>query len=237
VVICNPFGQEYLRAHRSLLQLADRLGAAGFHVLRFDYFGCGDSAGEEDEGRLERWVRDAALAVEEIEALSAVPKVALVGLRLGATLAARLATRQPGVEHLVLWDPVLDGRDYLEELTAADDVWMREHARVRPGRVPQQPQRLGFPLPDALRDEIMAADANVLAGGLAGHTLLLATEGGSGEASRIQVAAAAASGHVELESVPGPPVWLRGEADGLASALVPVEAIDRITAWLARKCA
>jgi len=38
-VLCPPWGQEYLRAHRSIAQLANTLATAGVHVLRFDYSG------------------------------------------------------------------------------------------------------------------------------------------------------------------------------------------------------
>ena len=52
VVLCHPWGQEYLHAHRSLRKLGDLLAAAGFDVLRFDYFGTGDSAGDLPEASL-----------------------------------------------------------------------------------------------------------------------------------------------------------------------------------------
>ena len=46
VVLCNPMGQEAVRVHRMYRVLADRLNRAGLHVLRFDWFGSGDSAGD-----------------------------------------------------------------------------------------------------------------------------------------------------------------------------------------------
>ncbi|MDE2122022.1 MAG: alpha/beta hydrolase, partial [Betaproteobacteria bacterium] len=62
VLICNPFGQEAIRAHRFLRVLSERLSASGFDVLRFDYFGTGDSAGTEAEADLDTWVRDIGMA-------------------------------------------------------------------------------------------------------------------------------------------------------------------------------
>src|SRR4029077_14090262 len=193
-----------------------RLSAAGFHVLRFDYFGCGDSAGEDHEGRLQRWRADIAAAIEEIEALSSSSRVALVGLRLGATLAPSAAP--PSVQRRLLWDPVLDGRRYLAEMTAAHDVWMREHARVRTDRGPQPTpdQRLGFPLPPALRAEIEAVEPGHLR---AARALLIATEGDEPDPRWGQDAPA---DRLERVRVPCAPVWSRG-GDGMEGALVPVE--------------
>jgi alpha/beta superfamily hydrolase len=52
VVLCNPIGDDLVRAHRPLRHLAERLASAGFAVLRFDFDGTGHSAGSErDTGR------------------------------------------------------------------------------------------------------------------------------------------------------------------------------------------
>ena len=53
VVLCAPFGCEWLWAHRMYRRLASALEAQGFAVLRFDYEGTGDSRGsDEDPGRV-----------------------------------------------------------------------------------------------------------------------------------------------------------------------------------------
>src|SRR6185312_15536152 len=105
VVICNPIGDDYVRAHRALRHLAERLQRAGFAVLRFDFGGTGDSVG--DVGR----------AIDELRARSGVEEVCVAGLRLGATLAAVAAAERGDVAAVVLWSAYLDGRSYVDETT------------------------------------------------------------------------------------------------------------------------
>jgi pimeloyl-ACP methyl ester carboxylesterase len=88
-------------------QLAVKLSAGGFHTLRFDYFGTGDSGGQESDADPSAAQGDVESAIEGIQDIVGVARVALIGLRLGATLAARAAMRRKeSVEALVLWDPV-----------------------------------------------------------------------------------------------------------------------------------
>ncbi len=66
VVLCNPFGQEALRAHRLYRVLAERLARSGIDVMRFDYYGTGDSSGEDQEGELSGWTRDIRTVHDEL---------------------------------------------------------------------------------------------------------------------------------------------------------------------------
>jgi len=117
-VICPPVGSEYTRSHRSLRHLADRLARAGIPALRFDYHGVGDSPGTDlDPRRVETWRADVRGAIARARALSGRPRLFLVGVRLGASLAA-LATGEAEVERLVLWNPCVKGSSYARELRA-----------------------------------------------------------------------------------------------------------------------
>src|SRR5262245_18794118 len=78
VVICQPIGHEYIRCHRALRILGDHLAQSGFPVLRFDYYGCGDSTGDFPDGDLREWQADIAAAVRECRARSGLGRVAVV---------------------------------------------------------------------------------------------------------------------------------------------------------------
>jgi alpha-beta hydrolase superfamily lysophospholipase len=117
-VLCGPIGPEYTRSHRTVRHLADRLAAAGIPAIRFDYQGCGDSAGDEaSPDRLGAWRRSIAAAAWHARRLSGCSRVCLIGIRLGATLAA-LEAEEVGADLLVLWNPVVKGRAYTRELQA-----------------------------------------------------------------------------------------------------------------------
>ena len=103
VLLCNPFGEEAVRAHRAYRVLAQRLEAAGYATLRFDYAGTGDSGGDSDAFTPDDWIDDIAAAADELRRLAGVSRIVLAGLRLGATLAAHAAQRSDvRAAHVVL---------------------------------------------------------------------------------------------------------------------------------------
>jgi alpha-beta hydrolase superfamily lysophospholipase len=118
LVVCNPFGFEEVCAHRSLRHIAEAASAAGVPSLRFDYPGCGNSQGDEfDAEAAARWVQAVHQAIDALKAASGVRRVALLGVRLGATLAALAAAERDDVAGLVAIAPVVRGRGYIRELT------------------------------------------------------------------------------------------------------------------------
>ena len=121
VVLCRPMGYEALCSYRTYTQLAQTLADAGFEVLRFDYHGTGDSAGgDADPDRVPAWIDSITGAAEELKRLGGVSRIALFGMRLGATLAVQAAMRMGGVEDLVLWAPCATGRVFAREMRAAN---------------------------------------------------------------------------------------------------------------------
>ena len=119
----HPFAEEKLWSHRVLLSLARELANRGHIVMRFDYMGAGDSSGTTPDTSLDSHLADLDAAFAYlIDKHPEVQRVGLVGLRLGASFAAMFAetaaARRPQLQGapLVLWEPVLDGANYFQEL-------------------------------------------------------------------------------------------------------------------------
>lgn len=154
VIICPPLGRQHLYSYRGLKLLAQELCAKGFAVLRFDYPGTGDSAGAQShDSAVSDFVEGIRTAVEYMKT-AGVQRVSLVGVRAGALLAAVAAESLAGLECLVLWDPVTDGRRYLREQQSLYRVTVSEGG---PNELPDEVgavQLLGMPLSSAAAAEL-----------------------------------------------------------------------------------
>ena len=104
VVLCYPFGQEYMRAHRAYRQLANLLARSGFTALRFDYPACGDSYGDVPLESVSELMADLQRVVDTVQGRTQATRVYVVGLRFGALIAAKIAEQMPAVNGLFLWD-------------------------------------------------------------------------------------------------------------------------------------
>jgi uncharacterized protein len=133
VVLCYPYGRDYVAAYRAFGVLAARLAGVGFHVLRFDHCGTGDSWGEPDDASIRQRIDDILTAVDWLRASYGAAGVSLVGLRLGASLATLAAAECGRVERLVLWEPVIDGRAEVADMVARHHAWLDAQVRVRQG--------------------------------------------------------------------------------------------------------
>jgi pimeloyl-ACP methyl ester carboxylesterase len=155
IVLCNPFGQEYMRAHRSFRRLAINLAVKGFSVLRFDYRGTGDSAGTLQGVTAKDWMEDIESAIQEIMDVAAVQKVSLLGLRVGALLAAEVAAKNKSVNKLVLWDPIVSGQAYVNEIVA--EIAVKE-SRSRFVAQDGSLQFNGFSMPALFKESLSSLD-------------------------------------------------------------------------------
>lgn len=123
ILLCNSVGYESICCHRALRRLATLLSESGYYVLRFDYSGVGDSSGTFEEKSMSDWEENIQLAKEELCAISGLQLIDCIGVRLGATLAYN-ALNDSVVKNLILWDPILNGHEYLNSLNNLQDEVM-----------------------------------------------------------------------------------------------------------------
>jgi uncharacterized protein len=231
-VLCYPWGQEYIRAHRSMRRLANMLAATGRDALRFDYFGTGDSAGDMIDADLAGWESDIETAMDEVKDTSGAPRVALLGLRLGGALAARVAVkRQKDVEALVLWDPVISGRQYLQELHSMETSIALTPPAQRPSESGGGHEILGFPLTTAMAAEIEALDLLSIVPGLPNRTLTIGSRPSLSYDDLASALRQRPDNPPVIENILYPPAWLEDRDTGAGA--IPVKALQRIIQWLA----
>lgn len=210
VLICNPWGREQFLAHRTLRHLASLLAGAGCHALRFDYYGTGDSSGDDADADLAGWTTDVQLAIDELKDTSGARRVSVVGLRLGADLALRAAQGRRDVEQLILWDPVVDGGTYHTELERAHAELIgasRSNSFVcgLDGAV----DVLGLHVPGALLEQIAQLDQTPLDGDLHAQVRVVLSQAAPA-ALRLVADLTARGATVGVDEIPAPSPWTGG---------------------------
>lgn len=234
VVICNPFGQESIRTHRLFRVLADRLHRMGLDVLRFDYFGTGDSEGDDAEGDIDGWTGDIQAAHAELVRRAHCSQVTWIGARLGATLAllaARDASHRP--QNLIAWDPILDGEAYLAHLadrsvaavkasfSLPSKTWLAAVAGASPDTMHEA---LGFAVGEHLARQLSQIKSEVI---LRSDTALtiISTEAG---AATNEIRALCRPNQSRLQIIESPVRFDWTSEEAMNTALVPSDMLDLI---------
>ena len=221
-IICPPLGYEYTHSHRSVRHLADHLAECGITALRFDYRGTGDSPGSDtDSDRVSGWQRDIEAAIDYAKQTTGCAAVCVVGIRLGATLAA-LVAQQFAVNFLVLWNPCISGRRYLREMQAiaasAASVTGEQHGVI---------ESAGFAMTRATAEQIGKIDLLTQATAVGARTLIVNRDD-MGEDPRLAEKLRAGGTHVDAITLPGYAAMMAEPQ----FTIVPKAAIAGITRWL-----
>lgn len=231
VLLCYPIGQEYIMAHRAYRQLSIRLAEAGFHVLRFDYYATGDSGGECELGSPWRWLRDISTAIGELRLRSGSSKICLVGCRLGATLCALVGSDRGDIEHIVLWDPISNGKAYIDELTLRQQE-MLQRTHVRPlVNLDRRNTRefLGFAMTETVLREIEAIDLLALRQQPARHLLIIESHSDD-TTSLLREHVKTLASRVVHQRIPIPNAWTWIEDIG--TVLVPSQILNSVVSGI-----
>jgi len=217
-LFCHPLGEEKKCAHHAFVETARALARRGVASLRFDMSGCGDSEGEFREASFADWIDDICRAWADLQRRAGDCPLVLVGLRMGAALAARACRRLDGLTALALWQPVINGKEeFSSELRRLliQQMMTRGKAGVRRGDIIAALERGegeveldGYVIPaDGLYRDICAADLNQDAPTFPRATGIIQF---SRPSSTIE---SFAGNHprIDCRTVAVPPIWIRSD--------------------------
>jgi hypothetical protein len=140
VVLASSWGEEDMAGYDGQRALAVALAESGLGTLRFEWPDTGDSSAPTGTTTIADALAAFDAAARQALACSGRERLAFVGLRLGALLAAHAATARVDVDALVALVPVSGGRAFVREQV------------VRQGDLPAQaPARLPGTLFDPAR--------------------------------------------------------------------------------------
>ncbi|MBU8974938.1 MULTISPECIES: hypothetical protein [unclassified Lysobacter] len=160
LLVCAPLLQDGIRSHRALWALAEAVGQHGVPTLTFDWFGTGDSAGEDTALTLPGMLDDLQQASSELLRRSEVPRLHWLALRSAALPLFAHLERSAEPAEVVLWDPQLDGARLVREWRAQHQRQLHESGRyVNARHESDAGELLGFGVDDALLSALEGLDA------------------------------------------------------------------------------
>jgi len=240
VVYVHPFAEEMNASRRMAGLQARAMAQAGFAVLQLDLMGCGDSAGHFEEASWDDWVHDVVLARRWM--LARWPGEAwLWGLRAGCLLAAQACRLDGRPAKLLLWQPVLSGKQHLQQflrLQLAGDMVRGESSRGNTSHLAallaqgESVEVAGYTVSPALAQGMTQADLH----GLPAGTQIVCLERGDDKATAVSPALSAQVQHWQaagcsaqasvvagaifwqMQEAPDSPGWLARSLRGLGGA-------------------
>lgn len=235
VVHVHAFAEEMNKSRRMVGAGARALAAAGFAVLQIDLLGCGDASGDLHEARWTDWLDDIDRAVAWLRARDAAHAAAPLWLwahRAGALLAGDALARLQEPAHLLLWQPLVQGRSVVQQMLRlkAAASWQSGDGKgvidqARADLAAGAPVEIaGYVLTPGLVQSFEQATLQPAAAGVAERRLVWLEVSGSdaalSPAAQAQQARWQAAGwQVHLQAVNGPAFWQTVEIED-APALV-----------------
>jgi exosortase A-associated hydrolase 2 len=218
VVHVPAFAEEMNKSRRMTAWMARELAAKGFGVLQIDLHGCGDSTGDFGDATWDAWVEDIGVAVAWVRRHADAP-LWLWAHRAGSLLACAALRTIEARPSLLLWQPVMSGRQYLTQfLRMKLAAEMLSEAGGR-SRIKQLREELasgrtlevaGYRLSSALAGGLDAAEV-ALEGAAVAHVawIEVGSDGSAlSPAAEARVDALRAQGvSIDARAVRGPPFW------------------------------
>ena len=125
VIIISPVGPEYMHCYRSVKMLARELAEKGFHSIRYDPIGIGNSTGDlEDPDIWGKWINCVNHITTYLKNGYEIEDIVLVGLRSGCLVLSDALMVLPKV-NAVFWYPYTMGAKYVRDIELLDSMLYR----------------------------------------------------------------------------------------------------------------
>lgn len=227
IVHVHAFAEEMNKSRHMVALAAEAWAGQGWRVLQIDLGGCGDSAGSFASASWDGWLDDVLRAHGWAREQGDGP-VWLWGLRLGALLACEAAARFALEVGLLLWQPVTNGKQHLQQflrlLKAADMVGKAGQApllspqqRLATGEIVEV---AGYEIAPALAEGMAAAQLATVHAPLGVHWFQLAAPAlasvgapASRAHEQAQAACERAGTPFRLHALSGPAFWQTQEIE------------------------
>lgn len=226
VVVVGAHGYEDLCSRVTLGALARGLAEANVAALRVDLADTGD-AGDLPSGadRVATWIAETRAAVALARRTAGAAEVVLVGLRLGALIAAAAAAEDGAVDRLVLLAPPVDGRSHRRELSILARLVDGPGGILADGSI----EIAGFRLDAATLDQLQRISLEGLAAAPAPRALVV---GETGAVSFGRVVKALEAAGTTVETLP-----FEGYARMMCDPTASEPALETVAAVVARLAA
>ncbi len=137
VLFCPPIGWADVCSYRPRRDWAIELAGAGHPTLRIDLPGSGDSGGgPRDPERFEAWIAAITAAAGWLRDTAGRPRLAALGIALGAPALYTAIVRGAPVDDLVLWGATAHGRRLVREQRAVARLEQAQQPSTEPAVVP-----------------------------------------------------------------------------------------------------
>ncbi|GHU29377.1 hypothetical protein AGMMS50256_14130 [Betaproteobacteria bacterium] len=217
MVYVHPFAEEMNKTRRMAALQARALASAGYMVLQVDLYGCGDSSGDFGDASWSDWVDDVLAACDWLRRRTGAA-LWLWGLRAGCLIAAEAARRSDEVGGLLFWQPVLSGKQHLQQflrLKSAGEMLSGDGAgslnRLKADLERGNPVEIaGYTLAPGLARGLESAELSLPERSLRVEWLEISSiqNGGLSPAATSRLEKWRAQGHaVRGRAVPGPSFW------------------------------
>ena len=150
VIIIGPIGPEYMHCFRSIKYLCDELALAGYHSIRYDPIGMGNSSGDLlDDNIWHQWITTPQKLSDYVKESYGITNIILVGLRSGCLVLSEVQKNMP-LHSAVFWYPYTHGSAYIRDIQLLDSMLYQDNNLTNNTTL----NGGGYPLSDTLQNDI-----------------------------------------------------------------------------------